>query len=293
MNHPFVVFSAASAQAFAVAQTAVDQGITVRAVQRPGKDSLVQGPHELVRADLTDVDSLVSAMSDARAAFFHLPIPAGPDESELHLGNFLLAAKRASLPLLIFSSSSFADDSFSSTPLIDGNRYAVKRVLESGLPSIVLKPGLYLENLQVPVFVPNLAQSILDYPPIKADQLMSWTSHWDQALLAVAALNKPELIGNAYSIASSQQVTPQDLAAILGKQRGDLQLRFQKIDPTDFAQRVGNALNNPSLSFLLADLYRSINQQITANLIVDTNRLQEIFGVKLKTISERIGAWSA
>jgi uncharacterized protein YbjT (DUF2867 family) len=293
MNHPFVVFSAASAQAFAVAQTAIDQGITVRAVQRPGKDTLFKGPHEIARADLKNVDSLVSAMSGASAAFFHLPIPAGPGESELHLGNFLSAAKRASLPLLIFSSSSFADDSFSSTPLIDGNRSAVKCVLESGVLAIVLKPGLYLENLRVPFFVPNLAQSILDYPPMKADQPMSWTSHWDQALLAVAALNKPELIGNAFNIASSQQVTPHDLAAILGKQRGDSQLRFQRISPADFAQRVANALNNPSLSFLLADLYRSINQQSAANLIVDTDRLQETFGVKLKSISERIAAWPA
>jgi NAD(P)H dehydrogenase (quinone) len=293
MNHPFVVFSAASAQAFAVAQTAVDQGITVRAVLRPGKDSLLQGQHEVARADLADVDSLVSAMLGARAAFFHLPIPSGPGESELHLGNFLSAAKQASLPLLIFSSSSFADDSFSSTPLIDGNRYAVKRVLKSGVPAIVLKPGLYLENLQVPFFVPKLAQSILDYPPMKADQLMSWASHWDQALLAVAALNKPELIGNAHNIASAQQVTPHQLAAILGKQRGDLKLRFQEIDPLDFAQRVGSALNNPSLNFLLADLYRSINQQNSASLIVDTDHLQKIFGVKLKSISERIGAWSA
>jgi NAD(P)H dehydrogenase (quinone) len=292
MNQPFVVFSAASAQAFAVAQTAVDQGIAVRAVQRPGKDTLLTEPHEIARADLRDVDSLVSAMSGARAAFFHLPIPVSPGESELHLGNFLSAAKRASLPLLIFSSSSFADDSFSSTPLIDGNRSAVKLVLGSGIPAIVFKPSLYLENLLVPFFVPNLAQSILDYPPMKEDQPMSWTSHWDQALLAVAALNKPELIGNAFNIASSQPVTPHDLAVILGKQRGDLQLRFQKIDPASFAQRVGNALNNPSLNFLLADLYRSINQQSAANLIVDIDHLQALFGIELKSVSERIGAWS-
>ncbi len=291
MNQPFVIFSAASTQAFAVAQTAIDQGIAVRSVQRTGKDSLLKGHHETARADLKDVDSLVRSMADARAAFFHLPIPAGPGESELHLANFLSAAKRASLPLLIFSSSSFADDSFSSTPLIDGNRNAVKQVLESGTPAIVLKPGLYLENLLVPFFVPNLAQGILDYPPMKADQPMSWTSHWDQALLAVAALNKPELIGRAFNIASSQQVTPNDLAYILGCQRGDSRLRFQKIDEVDFAQRVAQALNNASLNFLLADLYRSINEQSAVHLTVDTDRLQEIFGVKLKSVSQRISAW--
>jgi NAD(P)H dehydrogenase (quinone) len=291
MDQPFVVFSAASAQAFAVAQTAINQGVTVRAVQRPGKISALTGPHALVHADLTDIHSLVSAMAGVRAAFFHLPIPSSPGQSELHLRNFLTAAKLAELPLLIFSSSSFADDSFSSTPLIDGNKYAVKQVLESGLAVVVLKPGLYLENLLVPFFVPNLEQGVLDYPPMKKDQPMSWTSHWDQALLAVAALSNPQLVGNVYKIASSQSVTPTELAAIVGKLRGDSQIQFQQIKPEEFAERVGRALNNPNLNFLLADLYRSINQEAAANLIVDTDRLQTLFGVKLLSVSERIHAW--
>jgi NAD(P)H dehydrogenase (quinone) len=165
-------------------------------------------------------------------------------------------------------------------------------VLESGVPAIVLKPGLYLENLQVPFFVPNLDQGVLDYPPMSKDQPISWTSHWDQALLAVAALSKPALVGNAYNIASSQPVTSAELAAILGEHRGDSKLQFRAITPPQFAERVGNALNNPSLNFLLADLYRSINQQTVANLIVDTDKLQTLFGVRLKSIRERIDAWS-
>ncbi len=291
MNKPLVVFSAASMQAFAVAQTAIDQGLHVKAVVRAGKASALVGAHEIARADLKDTESLASAMFGASAAFFHLPIPAGPGESEIHLANFLDAAKKAKLPLLIFSSSSFADDSFSPTPLIDGNRYAVEQVLKSGIPAIVLKPGLYLENLQVPFFVTNLANGVLDYPPMKADQAMSWTSHWDQALLAVAALKKPELIGGAYNIASLQAVTPIELANILGKQRGNLQLQFEAISAEQFAARVGAALNNPSLNFLLADLYRSLNEQNAAELIVDTDGLQKTFGVELKSVSERIGHW--
>jgi NAD(P)H dehydrogenase (quinone) len=291
MSQPLVVFSAASMQAFAVAQTAIDQGVNVRAVLRAGKVSKLVGAHEIARVDLTDSDSIASTMSGASAAFFHLPIPAGPGESEIHLKNFLDAAKQTKLPLLIFSSSSFADDSFSPTPLIDGNRNAVEQVLKSGIPAIVLKPGLYLENLQVPFFVPNLANGVLDYPPMKADQALSWTSHWDQALLAIAALKKPNLIGDAYNIASLQAVTPIELAEILGRQRGDVRLQFEAISAEQFAARVGTALNNPSLNFLLADLYRSINQQSAAKLIVDTDLLQNTFDVKLKSVSQRIGAW--
>jgi hypothetical protein len=78
------------------------------------------------------------------------------------------------LPVFIFSSSNDADESFSATPLIDANRSAAKEVLSSGIPAIVLKPGLYLENSQVPFFVPHLANGILDYPSMKADQPISW-----------------------------------------------------------------------------------------------------------------------
>jgi uncharacterized protein YbjT (DUF2867 family) len=291
MNKPLVVFSAASMQAFAVAQTAIDQGCKFRAIVRAGKASTLLGAHEIVRADLKDTESLANAMFGASAAFFHLPMPAGPGESDMHLANFFAGEKKATLPLLIFSSSSFADNSFSPTPLIDGNRQAVDQVLKSGIPAIVLKPGLYLENLQVPFFVPNFANGILVYPPMKADQALSWTSHLDQALLAVAALKKPELIGGAYNIASLQAVTPIDLANILGKQRGNLQLQFKAISTEQFAAPVGAALNNPSLNFLPTDLYRSINQQSAENLIVDTDSLQKTFDVELKSVSERLGGW--
>jgi hypothetical protein len=96
------------------------------------------------------------------------------------------------------------------------------------------------------------------------------------------------LIGNGYSVASEQPVTPAELATILGEHRGEPTLQFQAITPSQFAERVGRALNNPSLDFLLADLYRSINQQIAANLIVDTEKLQTLFGVKLKSVRDRI-----
>jgi uncharacterized protein YbjT (DUF2867 family) len=291
MKSPFVIFSAGSAQAFAVAQTAIDQGVAVRAVSRSGKQSLLKGEFETSHADLGDVESIVAAMKGARAAFFHLPIPSAQGESESHLNNFLLAAKQAALPMLIFSSSSFADDSFSSTPLIDANRQSVKQVLASDIPSIVLKPGLYLENLLVPLFVPNLARSILDYPPMRSDQPMSWTSHWDQAILAVASIDRLELAGNAYNIASLEAVTPSELATLIGKKRNDSLMSFQAINPDQFAQRVSAALGNPNLSFLLADLYRSINQQKSTELIVDTDQLQRIFGVTLKSVSERIAEW--
>lgn len=127
---------------------------------------------------------------------------------------------------------------------------------------------------------------------MKADQALSWTSHWDQALLAVAALKKPELIGSAYNSASLQAVTPIELAEIFGRQRGDLRLQFEAISAEQFAARVGTALNNPSLIFLLTDLYRAINQQSATQLIVDTDLLQKTFGVELKSVSQRIGAWS-
>jgi NAD(P)H dehydrogenase (quinone) len=293
MNSDFVVFSSASAQAFAVAQTAIDQGVAVRAVLRSGKSSALKGEYQIAYADLANTDSLVKAMAGARAAFFHVPIPTDLGQAELHLSNFLSAAKQTKLPLLIFSSSSFADESFSSTPLIDGNKYAVKQVLDCDIPAIVLKPGLYLENLHVPFFVPRLAQSILDYPPMKADQAISWISHWDQALIAVAALAKPQLAGSAYNIASREPVTPAQLAAMLGKNRGDVKMRFEAITNVEFAQRVSQALQNPKLNFLLSDLYRSINAQSAQELLVDTDQLERLFGVKLMSVSQRIASWPA
>lgn len=56
-------------QAFAVAQNAIDQRCNVRAVLRAGKPSKLASAQEIARADLTDTESLVGAMSRVKAAF--------------------------------------------------------------------------------------------------------------------------------------------------------------------------------------------------------------------------------
>jgi uncharacterized protein YbjT (DUF2867 family) len=288
-----VVFGAASAQGFPVVQAAAAAGLSVRAVARtPAAVASRLAPGvALEQADLDVRSSLVPALRGAASAFLHLPIPASPDTPARQLDNFLSAAVQARLPLLVFNTSGPVVSGFRDSPLIAGNRAAVAAIHSSGVPAIILQPLLYLENVLVPLFVPRLAgEGILDYPPVPKLRRVSWTSHQDQAAIAVAAMLRPDLAGSIHAIASDEPVTADGLAERLQVwRRGPVSA--EATTPEIFGQRVSAAIGNPSLAFVLQDFYRAVGDAPDDALVIDIEGIERTFGVQPMRISERIAQW--
>jgi NAD(P)H dehydrogenase (quinone) len=296
MSPPFVIFGATGAQGNAVVRAAVHQGLPVRAVAGSAKNLValsnsmgsVTTPLQTMAAQLDDVISLRSALLGAAAAFVHLPIAQEPGQPARWLDNLLLAAAQSKLPWLVFSSSGPAMASWRASPLIDAARAATQAVLSGPVPAVVLQPALYLENLEVPLFVPRLAsEGVLDYPPLPVDWPVPFISHHDQALLAVAALTRPDLQGQAFPIASAGALSTQQLAALLQSLRGQ-PVRTEPLLPEAFGQRVASALGNPALAFLLGDMYQAIAEGGVPALQIDGGALAARLGVRLGTITDRL-----
>lgn len=101
----------------------------------------------------------------------------------------VVAARRTGLRLLVFSTKGHTPRRFGSSPVVDTNARMAEMVLASGVRALVLAPTVYLENLPL-------------------------------ATLAVAALDRPELAGRVYEIATPGAVTGPELAALLAPWAG-------------------------------------------------------------------------
>jgi uncharacterized protein YbjT (DUF2867 family) len=293
MQKTIAVFGATGAQGGPVVTEALAKGLTVRAVGRDADRIKEMHPNvEAFIAMLDDEDAIVAALTGVDAAFLHLPMPQNPEDPHTWLTAFITAAHKASLPLLVYTTSGPAGDRYASSVVIDGGTGGMHAVLNSGISAIVLQPAVYLENLLPEVFLPKLrTEGVLDYPPLPPATKVQWTSHIDQARIAVAALNRPDLAGNSYEIGSPDALTGAELAKLVAKWI-DRPVEFAPLSPAEFGQRVGDAFNSPGTAFALGDLYGSLAKLNGAEMAVDTAVLEDTFGVKLTTVAEHLTNWS-
>ncbi len=293
MNKTVAIFGATGAQGAPVVEEALAKGMTVRAVARDIEKLAQMHPNAIaVAADLGDADAIGKALDGVDAAFFHLPLPSGPEDPQKWLGAIITAANQAELPLLVYSTSGPAGEKYPSSMVIDGATQGAGAILNCGIPAIVLKPAIYLENLLPPVFAPSLREKgIADYPPLRQGQKIMWTSHLDQARIAVAALARPDLAGNSFDIGSPDAVTGKELAVLLAGWLGR-PVKFDPVTPTEFGQRVGEILGNPGIAMALTDLYGALGELPDDGMVVDTGALENAFGVSLTSIEDHIKGWS-
>jgi len=292
MGQTVAIFGATGAQGAPVVKRALASGLSVRAIARDiAKVSTMHPGAKATAADLSDSDAIAAALAGVDAAFLHLPMPQHPDDPQTWLKAFITAAHAAKLPLVVYSTSGPAGDKYPSSMVVDGGTAAAGAVAKSGISAIILKPAIYLENLLPPIFMPRLrAEGIADYPPLRASQRVMWTSHQDQARLAVAALTRPELAGQAFDVASPGALRGTELAALLSAWLGR-SVGFDPLSPGDFGTRVADALGNPGIGMALADLYGALAKMPDDGMLVDTDALEQIFGVTLTPVSQHIRNW--
>jgi NAD(P)H dehydrogenase (quinone) len=272
------IFGATGAQGKPVVEQAISQGLNVRAVSRSGAFAV----------DLNQQASIEAVLQGVDAAFLHLPMPQSPDQPVQWLTNFINAAHAVRLPHLVFSTSGYGSEGFRSSPIIDGNKAATQALLNCGIPTIVLQPTIYLENLQVGLFVPQLRESgALDYPPLPLQFAVHWTSQRDQAIIACAALQRPDLAGQCFPIASHQALNCSELAVIL-RDLLDRPVAFTPLSPSAFGDRVASAIGNPGIGFVLGDMYAAVAQSQPSTTRIDVEKIEAIFGVKLGSVSSRL-----
>lgn len=292
---PFAVFGAAGAQGAPVVDELLRRGHRVLAV---GRDATAMQDRygdraQAASADLGDAAALQAVLRGARAAFVHIPLPKDPATPGRQLACFIAAARAVRLPLTVFTTSGSSGPRYPRAEFISANDQAVRALLESGLPAIVLRPTIYLENLSWPHLVEQVRNAgVLQYPPLPANRAVSWTSLRDQALAVAAALERPDLAGRICDIASRGAVTGEQLAVLLGRQVGR-PVRYAPLTPQAFGEQLGQALGSTFLGQGIGGLYEALSGAGPDALVVDPEPAERELGVRFGSAAEHLQAWPA
>jgi uncharacterized protein YbjT (DUF2867 family) len=187
----------------------------VRILVRPGHPADgIPGGVEPVVGDLADEESLVTAMSGVERVFL-LSSPH-PDVVAWHR-NAVDAARRTEVELLVRSSMLGADRE--TGPVFIAAHTASDRYLErSGLPHVILRPNLFLQNIPEST-IPGIDASG-DFYTNAGQARISMVDTRDVAAVAAAALTEDRHAGAHYDVTGPEALSYSDVAAKLGRALG-------------------------------------------------------------------------
>lgn len=217
------VTGATGQQGGSVAHELIKRGHKVRALTRnpdsPAAIDLKKAGAEVARAEFTDPSTLVSALSGVDAFFLMTtPFEAGTD-AEIAQGVVAVeSALTAGVPYIVFSSVGDADKA-TGIPHFD-SKYEVEKVLKSsGIPSAIIAPAFFYENMLAPFVIPGLkdgtfAQAL---PSGRGLQMVSLRTIGSMAALALT--DRAGFEGKRINL-SGEEVNGAEVAEILGKAAG-------------------------------------------------------------------------
>ena len=236
------------------------------------------------QVDLASADSLASASEGADGVFVHLPLGA-PEAAAAQARAVVEAVTRARPGRVVISTSGQIVDQPGSplqAPADSPIMTLINGVTGSGVPTAVVAPRLYLENLLLPVVLdPARQEGVLRYP-LPASFPVSWSSHLDVADVVVRLLTDASPPTGTVGVGHRPGLTGPDLAAAFSSHLGR-EVRFEGITPEAFGELI-TPLFGPAAA-LVVELYQALNAQ-DGNTIAEDSSAQELLGLRPRPIEQ-------
>ncbi len=261
MDRVAVVTGIGGQQQGAAARAFRDRGWRVRGLVRsPGDDGETYG------ANLETGEGLNEAFKGADVVAFTLPQDHRDGAMSRMARNVGLAAEAAGVPRIVLNLAGTLDET-SDLPLFREMRAAHDAVQGSGVPSTVLSPTVYMDNLLAPWSLPGIVtEGVLAYPA-PADAPISWLSHTTLADFIVAAAERDEAVGKVFRIGGPEALTGHDIARMLGE-RLARSVSYQRIPLAGFAAGSNEAFGPPA-GDRIASLYSLLDEHPRAMAVGD------------------------
>lgn len=251
-----LVYGANSAQGIPVVSRLLREGYQVRVFVRDQDkaQSLFSKSVEIATGTLEDRDSLQRANEGVDRVFLVLPLEYRLDVATTQGYNAINAAREAEVELLVFNTSTFIPNQVTDIAAFEIKRNVEQYIHQSGVPYIILRPPLYMDNLAAPWSLPSIVhQSVVAYP-LPSEVKVSWISLDDAAAFAVEALRQPELTGSTFDIGGFEAVNGQKIAErfteVLNRP-----FTYQQIPVDAFEQGLNQAFGKPT-GTEIAKIYR-------------------------------------
>jgi len=280
-----LVFGATGTQGHPVVEAALEAGLWVRAATRDLEEAeeKLPGRVDMVRADLLEPEQVREAVAGMDAVFFHLPVMPDVPEAGRVVDNVLAAARAEGLARVVFTTGGYCGDGMPPGDFVDSLRRLSDRILSADVPTVVLRPTLYLANLVWPQILREIRDyGRLVYPPLDAGRRLNWTSTEDQGRIVVACLGA-EVADEAIDIASPEAVTGPELCRLLAEVYGR-EVHFAPQDIDTFADSMSHFAGSAHVGQMLAGLYEGY-ASLEDGPLIDTDALQQRLGVQLMPVS--------
>lgn len=285
MSH--LVFGATGAQGGAIARALADRGHRVRGFAR--RAAAAGHPVTVVAGDLGDRGDVGRAFDGITHAVLTLPLTYDAETVAGYARNVAEAARAARVQRLVLNTNTSIPAQITPYAAFETRRAAETVLRDSGVPLVVLRPPVYLDNLFNPAVGSALVeQGVLAYP-LPADRRVAWLSHADLAAAVVAALDLPGLDGPAsIDVAGAEVVTGPELAAVLGRVLGR-DVTYLPLDPEVFEKGLAGAIGAEAAEGV-AGLYKWASGPAGHNLYdLDPDASAGALGVRARPIAE----WAA
>ncbi len=241
-----IIFGATGVQGQPQVREALRQGYQVRVATR--NPAAFAGPEfkdvEAVKADYDDPVSLDAALKGIDGVVIQVPSFVDPVHLRKQCDNLVAAFKNSALQLVVFNSAMWAPDSACGEFTYDGLAQTEEVFRASGLPVIVFRPTLFMNNLLGSWIKPVLNQGVYRYPH-KPDLASDWICHEDLAKFMIAALKRPDLAGRKIHVGGPERLTTLQVVDIVSQAMGK-PLKFEYVTPRKFAETFYDAHGHTS-----------------------------------------------
>lgn len=287
-----LVYGATGAQGSPVVEQLLDAGRSVRAVTRDAERAqhwAARGA-EIAVADLGQPETLKAANEGVDLVVLQLPLQYDFALHEAYGRNAIDAARAAGVELLVFNTSAhvFPD---AGVHIYKVRQDVVDYLQDSGVPSIVLRPTFYMEILLGPWIRPGIVNDGVVAFPLPADFPMSWVSASEMAAYAVAALDRPDLVGRTFDIGGAEALTGDAIADHFSELLQN-RVSYLSIPPDDYEQALA-PIFGPTVAFEVASQVRYIIN--TGDGSIDMSETAAEFSVQPVTLQHwlRTHEWQA
>ncbi|MFE5943327.1 SDR family oxidoreductase [Streptomyces sp. NPDC056480] len=206
-----------------------------------------------VAGDLGRPDDVRQLFEGTTHAFMSMPLVYESERVEAYARNVAGAALEAGTERLVFNANTRIPLGPTDVAAFETRRLAERVLRDSGVPLVVIRPPVYLDNLFSPWNGPALVDDgVLAYP-LPAAARTAWLSHRGLAEAALAALTREDLEGRTFDIGGERSLTGGELAAAFGRGLGRA-VRYEELDPAAFERSLARLLG-PDTAAGVAGIY--------------------------------------
>lgn len=291
-----LVYGATGVQGGATLRKLVADGFDVRAIVRSEQGAAAvrkEGATPAI-ASLEAPDTLIAASEGVDAVALVLPLQYDRKVAVPQGLHAIEAAKKAGVSLIVLNASGRIPSERTDIEAFELKREIEAALFASGVPAISLRATFYMENLAGPWTAPAIVKDSTVAYPIPAELRASWVSAADMGAFVSAAIQRPELAGEAYDVGGPEALSGNDIAAVFSAALGR-RISYFPI-PVDAFEAQLSAAVGPHAGQAIAKAYRWMGKNLDSGLFqVDAAALRRTFNAPWQTLESwvKLQNWSA